>query len=83
MPFRSVACDFNDEGSAVYMTFPTGCLPEFAKTFHDGCRHKGKVILVLDRESKMLKVHTSSRYDVIHEEFKALADTHPTTDAAD
>lgn len=83
MPSRAVPCDFHDEGATLYVAFPTGCLPEFAKTFHDGCRHKGKVILVLDRESKMLKVHTRSRFDIINKEFKALTDTHPPTDTAD
>lgn len=83
MPIRTTSCNFRDEGSTTYVSFPTGCLPEFAKTFHDGCRHQGKVLLVFDRERQMLQVVTRKRFQILNEELKSRTDTHPTTDAAD
>jgi len=83
MPIFSVPCDFNDEGTATYMYFPTGCLPKFAEAFHDGFRHKSNVLLVLDRKSKMLKIVTRKRFKITYEELKASADAHPPGNAAD
>jgi len=83
MPVEMTACDFYDEGSATYMFFPTGCLAKFAETFHDGFRHKSNVLLVLDRERKVLKVVTRKRFKITYEELKASADAHPTGNAAD
>ena len=83
MPIRTTSCNFRDEGSATYVSFPTGCLPEFAKTFHDGCRHQGKVLLVLDRERQVLQVVTRKRFQILNQELKASADTHSAADAAD
>lgn len=83
MPSISVACDFKDEGTTVYMVFPTSGLTKLTEAFHDGARHNNKVILVLNRESKVLEVHTRTRFDIVNKEFKALTDTHSTTDAAD
>jgi len=83
VPTRTVSCDFNDKGSTTYVSFPTGCLPEFAKTFHDGCRHQGKVLLILDRECQVLKVVTRKRFQILNEELKASSDAIPPADAAD
>ncbi|MBA7658811.1 hypothetical protein ES703_66770 [subsurface metagenome] len=83
MPTRTVSCDINDIGSTTYVSFPTGCLPEFAKTFHDGCRHQGKVLLVFDRERQVLEVVTRKRFQILSEELKSRLDAHPAGVAAD
>ncbi|MBA7651911.1 hypothetical protein ES703_59740 [subsurface metagenome] len=83
MPIRSTACNINDIGSTTYVSFPTGCLPELAKTFHDGCRHQGKVLLVLDRECQVLKVVTRKRFQILNEELKASLNAHTADVAAD
>lgn len=83
MPIRTTSCNFRDEGSTIYVSFPTGCLPEFAKAFHDGCRHQGKILLVLDRERQVLQVVTRERFQILNEELQARTDTHSTTNAAD
>lgn len=83
MPIKTTACNFRDEGSTTYVSFPTGCLPEFAETFHDGCRHQGKVLLVLDRERQVLQVVTRKRFHILNEELKASADAHTPANAAD
>ncbi len=83
MPIRTTACDINDISSATYVSFPAGCLPEFAKTFHDGCRHKGKVLLILDRERQVLQVVTRKRFQILSEELKSRLDAHTADVAAD
>lgn len=83
MPIRTASCDFRDEGSTTYVSFPTGCLPEFAETFDDGCRHQGKVLLVLDRERQVLQVVTRKRFQILNEELKTRTDTIPASEAAD
>ena len=83
VPIRTVSCDIKDIGSTTYVRFPTGCLPEFAKTFHDGCRHQGKVLLVFDRERQVLEVVTRKRFQILSEKLKASLDAHSAEVAAD
>lgn len=83
MPARNVECEFRDIGSITYVSFPTGCKPEFAKTFHDGCRHRGKVMLILDRKRKLFQVVTRKRFDIMREEINKLPDAIPNLDDSD
>jgi len=65
------------------VNIPTGCLPELAKTFHDGCRHNGKVLLVLDRERQVFQVVTRKRFQILNKELKARLNAHTADVAAD
>lgn len=83
MPARTVNCDIRDEGYTTYVSFPDGCKPEFAKTFNDGCRHRGKVLLVLDRKRNVLQVVTRKRFNIVRDEISKLPDAIPKIDDSD
>ena len=83
MPITRIPCYFSDEGTATHVTLPRGSFPKVAEALHNDIRHDRKVLLVLDRESKMLKVITRSSLNTFNKKIKAISNPKTSTNRTD